>query len=49
MKGGKLVHAGPFIDDGNLRGNNIFEMKTVEEAKTFIKNNPALQAGSLVN
>lgn len=47
-KEGKLVIAGPFLDDGILRGIYIFNVKTVEEAKKLTETDPAIQAGSLV-
>lgn len=45
---GKLVLAGPFLDDGDLRGIYIFNVPTVEEAKALTESDPAIQAGSLV-
>ena len=45
---GKLVLAGPFMDDGDLRGIYIFNVKTVEEAKLLTESDPAIKAGSLV-
>lgn len=45
---GKLVLAGPFMDDGELRGLYIFNVETVEEAKALTETDPAIQAGSLV-
>ena len=45
---GKLVLAGPFMDDGEIRGIYIFNVKTVEEAKALTETDPAIQAGSLV-
>jgi len=47
-KEGKLVLAGPFITDGDLRGIYIFDVKTEEEAKKLVETDPAIQAGSLV-
>jgi len=44
---GKLVLAGPFLDDGDLRGIYIFDVVTVEEAKKLTETDPAIQAGSL--
>lgn len=44
---GKLVLAGPFIDDGELRGIYIFDVKTKEEAKALVETDPAIQQGSL--
>jgi len=45
---GKLVLAGPFLDDGDVRGLYIFNVKTIEEAKKLVETDPAIQAGSLV-
>ena len=45
---GKLVLAGPFITEGDLRGIYIFDVKTEEEARVLVKTDPAIQAGSLV-
>lgn len=45
---GKLILAGPFLDDGDIRGIYIFDVETVEEARTLTETDPAIQAGSLV-
>ncbi|HEY6506763.1 MAG TPA: YciI family protein [Vicinamibacterales bacterium] len=45
---GKLVLAGPFADDGPLRGVYIFDVATVAEAEALTRTDPAIQAGSLV-
>lgn len=45
---GKLVLAGPFMDDGKMRGIYIFNVTTVEEAQELTATDPAIQAGSLV-
>jgi len=45
---GKLVIAGPFMDDTDLRGIYIFNVKTVAEAEALTKTDPAIKAGSLV-
>lgn len=44
---GKLVLAGPFEDDGVLRGIYIFDVRTVAEAEALTRTDPAIQAGSL--
>ncbi|MBJ2175500.1 hypothetical protein JBL43_14710 [Aureibaculum sp. A20] len=45
---GKLAIAGPFLDDGELRGIYIFNVETVKEAKKLTETDPAIKAGSLV-
>ena len=45
---GKLLIAGPFLDDGELRGIYIFDVKTIEEAEALTNTDPAIKAGSLV-
>lgn len=44
---GQLVVAGPFLDDGEVRGIYIFDVATVEEAKALTETDPAVQAGRL--
>ena len=44
---GKLVLAGPFIDDGEIRGIYIFDVRSVKEAEELTKTDPAIQEGSL--
>jgi len=44
---GKLVLAGPFTDDGNWRGIFIFKTSSIEETKSLVDNDPAVQAGRL--
>ncbi len=44
---GKLVLAGPFIDDGELRGIYIFNVQSVPEAEALTNTDPAIQAGVL--
>jgi uncharacterized protein len=45
---GKLVLAGPFEDNGEIRGIYIFNVATVAEAEALTKSDPAIQARSLV-
>ena len=47
-KEGKLAIAGPFLDNGELRGIYIFNVASVEEAKKLTETDPAIKAGSLV-
>ena len=44
---GKLVLAGPFFGDGDLRGIFVFNVSTIEEAEVLTSADPAIQAGSL--
>jgi len=45
---GKLVLAGPFLDDDELKGIYIFAVETVEEAEALTSSDPAIKAGRLV-
>lgn len=45
---GTLVLAGPFMDDGEVRGIYIFDVETIEEARRLTETDPAIQAGRLV-
>lgn len=45
---GKLVVAGPFLDNQPLRGIFIFNVATVEEAKKLTETDPAIKAGTLI-
>lgn len=44
---GKLVLAGPFLDDGEIRGIFLFDVQTLEEARELTAADPAVQAGRL--
>lgn len=44
---GKLLVAGPFGGDGELRGIYLFNTKSVEEAKSWTESDPAIKAGRL--
>ena len=44
---GKLNVAGPFIDDGDLKGIYIFDSDSEEEVRAMIENDPAIKAGRL--
>jgi uncharacterized protein YciI len=45
---GRLVLAGPFMDDGDIRGIYVFATDDVEQAREWTETDPAVQAGSLV-
>lgn len=44
---GLLQLAGPFMDQGDLKGIYIFSVETKEEAKKLVETDPAIKAGSL--
>jgi uncharacterized protein len=43
----KLVVAGPFGDNGKLRGIFVFKVASIDEARTLAATDPAVQAGRL--
>jgi uncharacterized protein YciI len=45
---GKLLVAGPFTDDGELRGMFVFRTDSLEEAKALAEQDPTVKAGRLV-
>jgi len=45
---GKLVVAGPFIDETELEGIFIFNVPTIEEAQALTNTDPAVKAGILI-
>jgi uncharacterized protein YciI len=45
---GKLVIAGPFLDENDIRGIYIFNVESVEEARALTSTDPAVKAGRLV-
>ena len=44
---GKLVLAGPFFDDWQVKGIYIFAVETIEEAIALTSTDPAIKAGRL--
>lgn len=44
---GKLILAGPFLDDGSIRGLYVFNVSSLEEARELTATDPAVQAGRL--
>lgn len=47
-KEGKLILAGPFMDNQDIRGIYLFAVSSIEEAKALTQTDPAVKAGSLV-
>ena len=45
---GKLVLAGPFFGNDDLRGIYIFNVPSIEEAEALTNSDPSIQAGVLV-
>jgi uncharacterized protein len=46
-KDGKLIVAGPFLDDSRWRGIFIFDAKSNEEVVELLKTDPAISSGRL--
>jgi len=44
---GDLVLAGPFMDDGEISGIYLFNVSTIEEARSLTETDPAIEAGRL--
>jgi uncharacterized protein len=44
---GKLLIAGPFTDDGDIRGLYVFRVGSLEEARELAASDPAVKAGRL--
>jgi uncharacterized protein YciI len=42
---GKLILAGPFMEDIDIRGIYLFNVQTIEEAKKLTETDPAVKAG----
>lgn len=45
---GKLNVAGPFLDDGDLRGIFVFNLSSEQEVRALVDNDPAVKAGRLI-
>ena len=45
---GKLIVAGPFSDEGDLRGVFIFQQVSLDEARAMVAVDPAVKAGRLI-
>ena len=45
---GSLIMAGPFTDDGALRGVFVFQVDSLETAEALCKGDPAVNAGRLI-
>jgi len=44
---GKLNVAGPFLDEGDMRGIFIFDSGNEDEVRKLVENDPAVKAGRL--
>lgn len=45
---GKLIMAGPFLDDSDRRGVVVYRVGSVEEARELGAGDPAVKAGRLM-
>lgn len=46
-KEGKLILAGPFLAEGELRGLYLFDVRSLKEAEELTRTDPAIQSGHL--
>ena len=47
VESGKMVLAGPFADEGDLRGLFFYNVATLEAARALVDSDPAVKAGRL--
>ena len=47
VESGEMVMAGPFGDDGDLRGLFFYKVETLEAAQALVDSDPAVKAGRL--
>lgn len=45
---GKLILAGPFLDDGKMRGIFVFDVATESEARNLVNSDPMVKSGRMV-
>jgi len=45
LDSGKLVAAGPFVGNGELRGVFVFATESMDEARAWAESDPAVKAG----
>ena len=45
---GKMCLAGPFMDDGDIRGICVYNVNSAEETKTLAEEDPAVKSGRLI-
>jgi len=45
---GKLLVSGPFTDNKSMKGFYIFDVPSIEEARTLTFSDPAIKAGALI-
>ncbi len=47
VESGKMVLAGPFADEGDMRGLFFYNVETLEAAQALVDSDPAVKAGRL--
>ena len=48
LESGKIIIAGPLVEQGDIRGVSIFHEKSIAEAKTLAESDPVVKAGHLI-